>query len=98
MEGTYYQAHRETILARAKERRAENPELYRKQYKEWYELNKKDLYIRRKEKLLSKPKPVRIKPVKVKPEPVIILPVLSPPPEPVSNIEYIHRPIILSFQ
>jgi hypothetical protein len=95
MEETYYAKHREAILAKAKERREGNKEKYKQDYKTWYDLNKKELYERRKKRKALIPKPVKPpKPVKIVPVPVLSV---IEPPVPVSRIEYVTHEIFVSF-
>lgn len=91
MEETYYSKHKEEI----KQKRQAKKEELKVKYKEWYETNKHDLYLRRKERLALKPKPVKIKKVKEKPLPPP--PVFIPPPPVVSNTIYIEHDVVVSF-
>jgi len=95
MDDTYYSRHREEILAKAKERRKVHGEKYRQDYKTWYDLNKKELYERRKKTKALKPKsPTAVISVPVA-VPVAVLSERHPTPP---RVEYIAHEIIVSFE
>ena len=83
-EDSWYARNREQALARAKEYREKNKDRYNIYYRNWYNLNKDELYARRKAAYVPKPKPKKEK--QKREETVVFLPLSSPPPPPPPEI------------